>query len=114
MNSKSDTALCDQISQTANNHGWSIDNGDGYAEWRQTPTLGQRALFERERETQDGETEYQSFAVEVLAGVITVLQTYTDVQMTMVQLAELLASPFDETCWSDEAIQAVWIKGRIC
>ena len=111
MNSKSDTALSDQISQTANNHGWSIDNGDGYAEWRQTPTLGQRALLERERETGDG-TDYQSVAVEVAAGSITVIQAYTDVKMTIKQLAELLASPFAETCWSDEAVQVVWVKGK--
>ena len=111
MSTKSDT-LCDQITQTANNHGWSIDNGDGYAEWRQTPTLGQRALFERERETQDGETEYQSVAVEVAAGSITVIQAYADVKMTIKQLTELLSSSFAETCWSDEAIQAVWVKGK--
>lgn len=112
MNSKSDTAICDQIRQTADLLGWSIDNGSGYAEWRQTPTGGQRVLLEREWETDDGETEYQSVAVEVAAGVITVLQTYTDVQMTMGQLAELLGSKFPETCWSDEAIQAVWVKGK--
>lgn len=105
-----DTALCDQISQTAGRHGWSIDNGGGYAEWRRTPTLGQRALFERERETQDGETEYQSVAVEVEAGVVTVMQTHTDVQMSRERLVELLAGPFDETCWSDEAIQKAWTK----
>ena len=99
-----DAALCDQISQTVNNHGWSIDNGSGYAEWRLTPTLGHRVLLGRERDTGDGETEYQSVAVEVAAGLITVLQTYTDVQMTIKQLAELLACPFDESCWSDEAI----------
>ena len=105
----SDTALCDQISQTAGSHGWDIDNGDGYAEWRVTPTLGHRVRLTRERETGDG-TDYQSVAVEVTAGVITVLQTYTETEMTMAQLTDLLDSPFSETCWIDGVIQIKWTK----
>lgn len=106
----SDIALCDQISQTTDSHGWSIDNGNGYAEWRLTPTLGHRVLLGRERETGDG-TDHQSVAVEVAAGVITVLQTYTETEMTMAQLTDLLESPFSETCWSDETTQIKWVKG---
>ena len=113
MDLESDTSICHQIRQTADLLGWSMDNGDGYAGWRQTPTGGQRVLLEREWETQDDETGYQSVAVEVAAGVITVLQSYTDVRMSMVQLVELLGSEFAETCWSDEAVQAVWVKGRL-